>query len=271
MRYDFSHRISLGALAWLVAGLLLSSWTSIGAETITRRVFFNDGRSLDVVDLRFEAGQAVLTIPGGNLIAFAADRILKVEKIQAEIPERDARSSGSTETPTRAAPDVSTAPPGRTEATSEAPPKRPGPAATDSSPEDIEEIIRETAQRYGLEVDLLTAVIAVESGYRVDAVSSKGAQGLMQLMPGTARELAVTDPFDPRQNIDAGARYLRRLLDANENQYWKALAAYNAGSGRVARYNGIPPYRETIRYIRRVLDLYASPRPRQMGAERSDD
>jgi len=80
------------------------------------------------------------------------------------------------------------------------------------------------------------------------------------LMPATAKELSVTDPFDAEQSIEAGASYLRQLLDRHGDRYVDALAAYNAGMGRVARYNGIPPYRETVQYIDRVLKRYASPR-----------
>lgn len=87
----------------------------------------------------------------------------------------------------------------------------------------------------------------------------------MQLMPGTARELAVTDVFDPAQNIDAGARHLKRLIDQHGGTWWKALAAYNAGEGTVARYRGLPPYRETMSYVRKVLDRYARPRPIPSG------
>jgi len=139
----------------------------------------------------------------------------------------------------------------------------PAPAqpATPAGPADLDTLIREAAARHGLEADLLAAVIAVESGYRIDAVSPKGAGGLMQLMPGTARELAVTDVFDPAQNIDAGARHLKRLIEQHGGTWWKALAAYNAGEGTVARYRGLPPYRETMSYVKKVLDRYARPRP----------
>jgi soluble lytic murein transglycosylase-like protein len=96
------------------------------------------------------------------------------------------------------------------------------------------------------------AVVAVESGYQADAVSPKGAIGLMQLMPGTARELRA-DPKIPEQNVDAGTRYLRDLLLKYDNQAYHALAAYNAGPGAVDKYHGVPPYRETRNYILNVL------------------
>ncbi len=113
-------------------------------------------------------------------------------------------------------------------------------------------IVDSAARRHGVDPDLVHAVIAVESGYRATTQSPAGAQGLMQLMPGTQRDLGVADAFDPRQNVDAGVAYLRRLTD--EFGTVLALAAYNAGPGAVRRYNGIPPFAETRAYVRAVLD-----------------
>ena len=113
------------------------------------------------------------------------------------------------------------------------------------------DLVDTAARRHGVDPDLVHAVIAVESGYRASAQSRAGAQGLMQLMPGTQRDLGVSDAFDPRQNVDAGVAYLRRLTD--EFGTVLALAAYNAGPGTVRRYNGIPPYEETRAYVRAVL------------------
>jgi len=105
---------------------------------------------------------------------------------------------------------------------------------------------------------LLHALVSVESAYRPDAVSVKGAMGLMQLMPATARQLGVTDPFDPQQNLEGGARHLRRLLFRFDENLTLALAAYNAGAGRVDRYaRRIPPLAETEAYVPRVLKRYA--------------
>ena len=113
------------------------------------------------------------------------------------------------------------------------------------------DIVDDAARRHGVDADLVHAVIAVESGYRATAQSPAGAQGLMQLMPGTQRDIGVSDAFDPRQNVDAGVAYLRRLTD--EFGTVLALAAYNAGPGAVRRYNGIPPYDETHAYVQAVL------------------
>ena len=117
----------------------------------------------------------------------------------------------------------------------------------------IEDSIARAAARYDLSPEILRAVIQAESSFRVHAVSPAGAQGLMQLMPATARELGVTDPFDIAQNIDGGARYLRQMLDMFDGDLRQALAAYNAGPGTVRRFDGNVPYSETRNYIARVL------------------
>jgi soluble lytic murein transglycosylase-like protein len=109
------------------------------------------------------------------------------------------------------------------------------------------------AEKYDLPPGLIRSVMRAESNFEVRAVSRAGAQGLMQLMPVTARELGVRDPFDIEQNIDGGARYLRRMLDRFGGDLKRALSAYNAGPGKVERYNGEVPYRETRDYVQKVL------------------
>ena len=118
---------------------------------------------------------------------------------------------------------------------------------------EFEEIISETATRYDLDPDLIRAIIQIESGGIPDARSSKGAIGLMQLMPETSSNLAVSNPLDPRANIQGGTKYLSRLLERFRGNLVLALAAYNAGPEKVKRYKGIPPYPETRRYVRNVL------------------
>ncbi len=117
----------------------------------------------------------------------------------------------------------------------------------------IRQGIQSSARKFSLPEKLIESVIQAESNFRVDAVSPAGAQGLMQLMPATARELGVTDPFDVQQNIDGGAKYLRQMLDRFGGDLKVALAAYNAGPGTVQKYDGDVPYRETREYVKRVL------------------
>ncbi len=117
----------------------------------------------------------------------------------------------------------------------------------------IEKSIHKAASKYNLPARLIKGVIRAESNFQVEAVSRAGAQGLMQLMPATAKELGVTQPFDIDQNIDGGSRYLRQMLDSFDGNVKLALAAYNAGPGTVRKYAGNVPYQETIQYIERVL------------------
>lgn len=121
---------------------------------------------------------------------------------------------------------------------------------------DFEPEIRLAAERNGLEASLIRAIIHAESAYQPEAVSPKGAQGLMQLMPETQRLLEVVDPFDPADNIAGGARHLSELLRAFDGDSTLAAAAYNAGAGAVQKYGGVPPYEETREYVRRVNILY---------------
>src|SRR5688572_16449586 len=115
-----------------------------------------------------------------------------------------------------------------------------------------DEIIIEAAKHFDVDAALVSAVIKAESDYDPRTVSHKGARGLMQLMPATARRFGVTNSFDPKQNIHAGTRYLRWLLKTFDGNADLAVAAYNAGEGNVWKYNGVPPFRETVNYINRI-------------------
>jgi len=130
---------------------------------------------------------------------------------------------------------------------------QPGPAAP--APLGPKEMVRAAARRSGLPPEFVESVAQVESGFRPDAVSPKGALGVMQLMPGTAKTLGA-DPHDTAQNIDAGTRLLRELLLKYDGDVVKALAAYNAGQGAVDKYQGMPPYNETRWYVKKVIDAY---------------
>lgn len=134
------------------------------------------------------------------------------------------------------------------------PPLPPPPAASDEYPFAAE--VREAASVYSLPVELILAVMTVESGFDPKAISPVGAMGLMQIMPATATEVGVTDAFDPRQSALGGARYLRILVNGANGDVARALAGYHAGSGATARHGGVPPYPDTQRYVADVIRFY---------------
>jgi hypothetical protein len=129
----------------------------------------------------------------------------------------------------------------------------PPPAQSMGQPVDLNEVVRAASGTYRLNPDLVNSVIRAESGFNVRAVSPKGAQGLMQLMPQTALKLGVQNAFDPQANVEGGTRYLRELLERYDFDLIKALAAYNAGPQRVEQYGGVPPYYETKAYVARIV------------------
>ena len=129
---------------------------------------------------------------------------------------------------------------------------------------DLDQVVREASNRNRIDPDFVSSVIKAESNFKTRAVSKKGAQGLMQLMPGTAAQLGVSDPFDPRANVEAGTAHLGALLDRYNNDPIKALAAYNAGAHRVKQYNGVPPYRETRAYINKIVRDFNAKKRAQM-------
>jgi soluble lytic murein transglycosylase-like protein len=132
----------------------------------------------------------------------------------------------------------------------------------------LEEIVTSASNRYGIDPDIVLSLIHAESAFDPNAISPKGAQGLMQLMPQTATSMGVENPMDAAANVEGGTRYLRELLTLYHEDLTKALAAYNAGPARIQEYNGVPPYPETIAYINRVVrDLYQ----RKIARARIDD
>jgi soluble lytic murein transglycosylase-like protein len=145
---------------------------------------------------------------------------------------------------------------------SAAPTTGPGRSALDQG--DLKTLVHTISQEHGVDPKLVDALVRVESSYNPNAVSHRGAMGLMQLMPDTARRLDVDDPFDPEKNVRGGVKEISRLVDQYSGNLQLALAAYNAGEGAVARYQGVPPYLETRNYVSRILTLYTG-KPYRMG------
>ena len=148
--------------------------------------------------------------------------------------------------------------PAVTSPASQATPLASGPASTGrrTTPEELDQLVQKTAEKHRVDPRLVRAVIATESNWNATALSRKGAQGLMQLIPGTAQQLGVADAFDPAQNVDGGVRYLSMMLNRYDGDVHKALAAYNAGPGAVDRSGGVPRIQETRNYVQKVTSAY---------------
>jgi hypothetical protein len=205
--------------ALIVPTVALLAWQALAGVSSAEIVFFTSGRSLNVKAHRPEGDRLVLTLRSGGEITCDAVLVERIGPDEVAYPEPDA------------APDLA--------------PLEPVPFA---------ETIDLAATREGVDPRLVRAVIRVESAYQPAARSKKGAMGLMQLMPDTARRYAVANPFDPVANIDAGVKHLKMLLGRFDGLAL-ALAAYNAGEAAVERFRGVPPYPETQNYVRQVLKL----------------
>ncbi len=183
-------------------------------------------------------------------VAFAAGKAPLERYLQARYPTatHDVRPGPEDEEPEAASPDVLEAPDVDEGATDT-------PATAPATRESLEPIIQEAAATHGVDADLLRAVIQTESNFNSLAQSHVGAQGLMQLMPRTARDLGVEDPFNARDNVFGGAKYLSRLIDRFKGNVPLALAGYNAGPAKVARHGGVPPFSETTGYVRKIGNI----------------
>ena len=185
-------------------------------------VLLTTGHTLSVVGHEFQGDRVVLYLPDGGQIVAARSLVVNIEADAPPTP-----SAPVAEAETVAQPVLASLP--------------------------YAEIIDTISVRHGVDPTLVAALIEVESSYRPDARSPKGVMGLMQLMPATARQYSVNDPYDPRANIEAGTKHLRSLLDRYD--VTGALAAYNAGEGTVRRFGGVPPYPETRRYVEKILSI----------------
>lgn len=215
-------------LSSAVAILLLGTAVPASAEI----VFLASGQTLSVKSHRVVGDSIVLTLRGGGEVT--CDKTLVEKIVPDEVPHPEPKPEQTT-TP------ALTADAGLVD-----------PALLEKTP--YGEIIAAMSEAHGVNPMLVRALIQVESNYKAKARSHKGAMGLMQLMPSTARAYNVRNPYDPKANIAAGVRHLKSLLD-RLGAVDLALAAYNAGEGAVKKFNGVPPYRETRNYVTRILSL----------------
>jgi len=225
-------------------GLLLLGASRAGAELIV----FEDGRVVKAVSYRVLEDEVEITISGGGSYRVELARVERIVDDEVAAPENlPPPAEGSP-----AVYDLS---------------YRPERKPLFSTPYDG--LIEVEAKRYNVDAQLVSALIRAESNYEPRALSRKGARGLMQLMPATARRLAVWHPFDPVANVRGGVRYLRELTDRFGEKPDLVLAAYNAGESVVATYGGMPPFRETTDYVRRILSWWTPAPARPASAPRA--
>ena len=229
MRFHGFHRV-LGFLAF--GSLVLGFATPASAEI----VFLTSGRTMNIAAHRYDGDAVVLHLRSGG--------VMRMPKVLVDRVEAD-------EVPwvpwVPWVPPVPVVPQGSVQ---QVPQLLQVPVL---APAHVEALIARAAKAHDVDANLVRAVIKVESAYKPRARSHKGAMGLMQLMPATAREYGVRNAYDPAENINAGVKHLKSLLDRFDVRL--AVAAYNAGAGAVQRYGGVPPYRETREYVRKVLSL----------------
>jgi soluble lytic murein transglycosylase-like protein len=215
-------------MRWIAVSALLT-FPALAAELVT----LSSGFTIQAEKLE-RAGAVVRIHTANGLMELPAEQVVSVEKIEAIAPVVQSPSAPS------AAPIA-------------APVVEPSPATP-------RELVEHHAKKAGLPPELVRSLASAESAFNQKAVSNKGAIGIMQLMPQTAASLAV-DPHQADQNVEGGVRYLKELLAKYDGDVAKALAAYNAGPGAVEKYKGIPPYRETVQYVDRVIRRYLKEKP----------
>jgi len=278
MRFQFVIRpfdlLSGSRRALVPATLALATFvlaTSVPDAARADVATLKSGRTIEVASFRLNGDRVELSLPGGGQIALPAGEVREIRRqpLTTELAPPDAPPAPPAAKSTTAAPVAEApapAPPAPETTTAvESPGAVPAPDAAIAAAEAedllpkgtidrraLMQMASKIARRHGVDEPLVHAVIEVESKYNPKAVSRAGAMGLMQLMPKTANRFSVADAFDPVQNVDAGVRYLKELLERYSGQVRLALAAYNAGEEAVERHGGIPPYRETIDYVKRV-------------------
>jgi hypothetical protein len=210
--------------------LALALVAGSGSVAFAERLVFEDLRTLEIEEFELDGDELVAVLPGGTQLRIALDAVREIRPSLPPLP-----SDGG--------------------------PKRVSGGTWRKEAGEYARHVRRSARRWRVDPELIVAVAQTESRLNATAVSPKGAMGVMQLMPSTARLMAVKDPFDARQNIDGGARWLRMMLDRFKGDVDLALAAYNAGPETVKRYGGIPPYAETRRYVRLVREKMGRMKP----------
>jgi len=236
---------SLGAFV-VTAAISLAAAADARADL----VYLSSGRSLSVKSVHMEGANVTLALRAGGEIVFDRNLIDRVEPDEVPYPEPSATLG-------QASPGTAGAPLTGRELTLAMLADAPPPAI----PREYDTLITELSKRYGVDSRLVHAVVTVESAYQPRARSVKGARGLMQLMPDTARQYGVRNSYNASANLEAGIKHLRSLLDRLDLKL--AIAAYNAGEAAVQRFGGIPPYPETRDYVTRVLRLAFGPIARQ--------
>ena len=215
----------------LTSALVLASSSQINAEVI----FFANGRTMSVKDYRITGDTITVTLRQGGEATFDKSLVATIGPDEVPYPETPATTSSTTVNAIAVA----------------------GPRTLEARP--FAALIEAVSLRHGIDPALVHAVVQAESNYRPGAKSHVGARGLMQVMPATARDLGVTSAkllFDPQENLEAGVKYLKFLLERFNGDLPTAIAAYNAGPGAVTKYDGIPPYPETQNYVRKVLSNF---------------